>query len=165
MFQSSSCPVHKLFLVLSTMRSTSWSHMHRRTKEVREKKEREREGERNGAGLNGCSDSSIPRTEDIASWTRVLSPYATIGANWGSRGMRGEEGEVAERSRRGGWPVQHVCPSCLVSFRSQGALVCSSFRVVSSFASSGARVQAGHAHLSRIYRPPVFPVLSARGIP
>lgn len=110
---------------------------------------------------------------------RVLSPYATIGANWtpiqGPRGSvewkeeRREEGEVAKRSRRGRgrgwWPVQHVCPSCLVSFRSQGALVCSSFRVVSSFASSGARVQAGHAHLSRIYRPPVFPVLSARGIP
>lgn len=56
MFQSSSCPVHKLFLVFSTMRSTSWSHMHRRTSGAKRYEERERE--RSGAGWNGCSDSS-----------------------------------------------------------------------------------------------------------
>lgn len=117
------------------------------------KREREREAAPVGTGA-ATLPRLIPRSEDIASWTRrvrVLSPYATIGANWtpiqGPRGSvewkeeeRGRDGgEVARRSRRRGWPVQHVCPSCLVSSRSQGALVCSSFRVVSSFASSGAR--------------------------
>lgn len=144
---------------------------------------RERERERSGAGRNGCSDSSKTHSKNRgyrvldSQSRRVLSPYATIGANWtrfrvhgvawnGRKrgGTRRKERLQREEDGRG-WPVQHVCPSCLVSFRSQGALVCSSFRVVSSFASSGARVQAGHAHLSRIYRPPVFPVLSARGIP
>lgn len=152
MFQSSSCPVHKLFLVFSTMRSTSWSHMHRRTSGAKRYEEREREREAAPVGTGAATlPRLIPRSEDIASWTRrvrVLSPYATIGANWTPiQGPRGsvewkeeERGrEVARRSRRRGWPVQHVCPSCLVSSRSQGALVCSSFRVVSSFASSGAR--------------------------
>ena len=88
MFQSSSCPVHKLFLVFSTMRSTSWSHMHRRTSGAKRYEEREREREREAAPVGTGAATLprlIPRSEDIASWTRrvrVLSPYATIGANW-----------------------------------------------------------------------------------
>lgn len=122
-------------------------------------------------------------------------PYATIGlagldsgsTGWCGSRMEGErEAELKERTKGVWnccpWNTNHektegdgrCCTTCVqvASFRfaslresSQGALVCSSFRVVSSFTSSGARVQAGHALLSHIYRPPVFPVLSARGIP
>ena len=143
------------------------------------KREREREAAPVGTGA-ATLPRLIPRSEDIASWTRrvrVLSPYATIGANWTRFRVHGVAWNG--RRKRGGGTEERLqgeveegdgrCSTCVqvASFR----LAVKVLSFVPRFEScrrsrrQELAVQAGHAHLSRIYRPPVFPVLSARGIP
>lgn len=182
MFQSSSCPVHKLFLVFSTMRSTSWSHMHRRTSGAKryEERKREREKRRRSERVQRLFQDSFQEARisrlglaESASCPRMPRSELTgprfrvHGVAWNGRKKRGGgteerlQGEVEEGDGR--------CSTCVqvASFR----LAVKVLSFVPRFEScrrsrrQELAVQAGHAHLSRIYRPPVFPVLSARGIP